>query len=134
MSFVLLPMSVTNALQFGTQISLIQLKDPDNIQRGPTISFAILILAAICLLIGLRTKLFHKLNRLFACIKVIALLGLFIEGLRRIWVLRKRETLDISFGPFLTPNFEINSPVHRYFLAFLHILYAYSGWENIPFV
>lgn len=124
--FVVLMSSSTNCLQFGGQVLVADLRDPQTHQRLLRF-FAITILTVVCLILYLNTYYFRKLNILFAYLKLVLI---FVIVGRAAYVARTHGHTGFDVLPQIKPKPKTVS----HFLAFLNVLFAFNGWENATFV
>ncbi|KAF8461224.1 amino acid permease-domain-containing protein [Kalaharituber pfeilii] len=126
--FIILDSTATNALQFGAQVFRADLRSASEDPRLVRY-FAVSIATIICLAILFSVSLIHKVNKTLAFVKVVGMIVLFGAALRAA-ILQP----DFSFGSIGVPNSGRKVSVINQFLAFLHVLFSYSGWENATFV
>lgn len=126
--FVVLMSSSTSCLQFGALVLEADLREPQSNQRLLRF-FAITILSLVCLLLYFNTYYFRKLNILFACLKCILI----------VIIVGKAAHVSHTNGH---PGFRVlpvlqkkpQPKVVSHFMAFLNVLFSYTGWENATFV
>ena len=126
-SFVFLMSDTTNCLQFGAQVFRADLKQPEDDQRLVRL-LAICILTLICLVIAYSNSLFRNTNKIFAGLKSVGMLVLFIGGVVAV-AHQKDKTTSVTFK-----SNGATSPALNHFLALSSVLFAYTGWENATFV
>ena len=127
--FVVLMTPSTNCLHFSALVLLVGGKVPQD-HQWLLRCYAIVILTFVCLTFVCLTLLCNRntlslLNNVFACFKLVMLFGIIAylgESANTVY-----WHLDEGIGTK-------NTTVVSYFLAFLHILFAFSGWENPTFV
>ncbi|KAF8417680.1 amino acid permease-domain-containing protein, partial [Terfezia claveryi] len=124
-SFVFLMNGATNCLQFGAQVFLADLKVPQD-QRLVRL-FAVCILTLVCFTIAYSNRLFRNTNKLFAVLKTVGMLVLFIGG--AVFASAPKENHTTSIKKKDARPSSVN-----HFLALSYVLFAYSGWENATFV
>lgn len=126
--FVLLMHNSTNCLQFGSQVILADLRDPEVNQRLVRF-FGIVILTVVCLIIYFNNTIFRYFNLTVAWLKFAGLIVLFGKGLQ---MAIAQETK--TFGAIDQSSYLFSESPLRHFLALLQVLFAFNGWENATFV
>lgn len=130
--FIVFMSTSTGCLQFGAFVLLACRQDPQNHQRLLRF-FAATILTAVCLVIYFNTWYFRKLNVLFAYLKIVMICG--IIGMASYKSHKSQKSHSLSFGEINEQShLKTQSSMLSHFMAFLNVLWAFSGWENATFV